>query len=548
MKLFFNLFINILIVHSFLFSQDYPESHIPAAHDITHSSGSICHGYAMGRAMGKTSGDAFCDPVTTYNNQIDQNYFTLIDDPTLNGIQAGDIIGWGAYGSMHSAYVVSVPNPLYNIGNIRVDQIPYPGGSEETNILLSDVMEIHGNPIGYYEGNRGLTIRFTFRNSFESGYLEYKNVTKPNWLTVNHAESKLLANGSTQEIKAIDNQEYPSGYMQRYRNWIRDKWDVGAQNPISEVVDVSRTFTANFSTEFNVEFRNDFGGSGGGQIKIDGITRTAPYVAKVLQSNPEVTAEALNGQNINGIIYNFDHWQDGITTNPRLFTVNDHAIFTAYYKAELHVQIDGPLYLEPYEVDVFTANPGGGSGTYIDYIWWKRNDSELFGMEGGIIPFAPPPGQWVRMSMWDGQQSVETGAPYDFSLKCQVTDSEYHTAIDVHSVYVLGGPADQDHIISNALISSVPSNYLLEANYPNPFNPSTNITFGLPRDEFVEMNVFSLTGQKVRTLFNGFLEKGYHTVTWNGVNENGSPVSAGIYIYELKTGDKRLVKKMFLMK
>jgi len=125
----------------------------------------------MGQAMGKTTGDAFRDPAHTYNNQIDPTYFTFVSDPNLSEILPGDIVSWG---SSHSAYVVYVPNPLKNIGNIRVDPVPNPGGQEQKNILLSSFMNIHGNPSGYYLGNHGLKIRFTFRNSFENGILNYK--------------------------------------------------------------------------------------------------------------------------------------------------------------------------------------------------------------------------------------------------------------------------------------------------------------------------------------------------------------------------------------
>jgi len=128
MKLVTKIFIFFFILNAFLYAQDYEESHIPATHN--HST-SICHGYAMSRAFGKTTGDAFCDPAHTWNNQIDPNHFTLIEDPTLNGIQPGDIVSWG---SDHSAYVVYVPYPLYSIGNIRVDQVPHEGWEEEKNV------------------------------------------------------------------------------------------------------------------------------------------------------------------------------------------------------------------------------------------------------------------------------------------------------------------------------------------------------------------------------------------------------------------------------
>ena len=86
------------------------------------------------------------------------------------------------------------------------------------------------------------------------------------------------------------------------------------------------------------------------------------------------------------------------------------------------------------------------------------------------------------------------------------------------------------------------------ANYPNPFNPITKITFSIPQGRNVQINVYSITGEKVATLVDGFLEKGFHSVEWNSLNQYGNKVSSGIYIYELIAGDLRLVKKMLLAK
>ncbi len=102
-------------------------------------------------------------------------------------------------------------------------------------------------------------------------------------------------------------------------------------------------------------------------------------------------------------------------------------------------------------------------------------------------------------------------------------------------------------IISSA-VNILPKELELCANFPNPFNPETHIRFGLPEDAPVELNIYSVTGQKVVTLVNNNLGKGYHTLVWNGQGRNGNSVASGVYIYELLADGKRLVNKMFLMK
>jgi hypothetical protein len=112
--------------------------------------------------------------------------------------------------------------------------------------------------------------------------------------------------------------------------------------------------------------------------------------------------------------------------------------------------------------------------------------------------------------------------------------------------YVWVMPTDKD--IVNFSVTLTPANFELFQNYPNPFNPTTTINYALPRDGNVTISIYSVNGEKVKSVLNQFMEKGFHTVEWNGTNQNGSPVSTGIYIYELIAGDQRLAKKMFLAK
>lgn len=94
----------------------------------------------------------------------------------------------------------------------------------------------------------------------------------------------------------------------------------------------------------------------------------------------------------------------------------------------------------------------------------------------------------------------------------------------------------------------MPVNYQLSQNYPNPFNPVTEIRFAIPKSQNIELVVYDLRGQKVKTLINTNVNAGYHTVQWNGTNDNGSSVASGVYLYTLKTNKINKVKKMVLMK
>ncbi len=94
------------------------------------------------------------------------------------------------------------------------------------------------------------------------------------------------------------------------------------------------------------------------------------------------------------------------------------------------------------------------------------------------------------------------------------------------------------------------NNFGLMQNYPNPFNPETSISFSVQEGCEVELDIFNIRGQKVKTLFNGYAagDSEYpHTVKWDGTNEAGTVVESGIYFYRLKSDKNIQTRKMILM-
>ena len=86
------------------------------------------------------------------------------------------------------------------------------------------------------------------------------------------------------------------------------------------------------------------------------------------------------------------------------------------------------------------------------------------------------------------------------------------------------------------------------SNYPNPFNPSTSIKFNIESPQEVTLEVFNIRGQLVKTLVNDDLAEGYHTIKWNGNDNNDNRVSSGLYMYKLSTEKKSQTNKMLLLK
>lgn len=94
-----------------------------------------------------------------------------------------------------------------------------------------------------------------------------------------------------------------------------------------------------------------------------------------------------------------------------------------------------------------------------------------------------------------------------------------------------------------------PTQYALNQNYPNPFNPSTTISYQLPDDNTqVRLVIYSFTGQVVKTLIEGTQDAGAYSVTWDGRNDRGMPVSSGVYLYRISTDKFAQVKKLMMMR
>ncbi len=96
--------------------------------------------------------------------------------------------------------------------------------------------------------------------------------------------------------------------------------------------------------------------------------------------------------------------------------------------------------------------------------------------------------------------------------------------------------------------ASSPSSFALNQNYPNPFNPSTNISFNLQKEDIVQLNIYNIIGEKIRTLVNSELSSGKYNFVWNGKNDFGSSVASGTYIYHLKAGQISESKQMLLIR
>jgi len=141
--------------------------------------------------------------------------------------------------------------------------------------------------------------------------------------------------------------------------------------------------------------------------------------------------------------------------------------------------------------------------------------------------------QYLDTDVQDGITYYYVVTAYDFSGN----QGEFSTEVPVQ-VTAIGETND----------TNIPGTFVLDQNYPNPFNPSTRIRFGLPRQAEIQVVIYNILGEPIRTIAQGKFSAGYHEINWDGRDNQGRTVSAGIYIYRLEGDDVHIAKKMILMK
>ena len=103
-----------------------------------------------------------------------------------------------------------------------------------------------------------------------------------------------------------------------------------------------------------------------------------------------------------------------------------------------------------------------------------------------------------------------------------------------------------DPVVLNTAEQPIESS--ISAAYPNPFNPTTTLRFDLPEVSDVNVVIYNMLGQKVRTLNMNSISAGSHSIKWNATNDLGDPVGAGVYLYKLQAQDFIKPRKMILLK
>ena len=143
-----------------------------------------------------------------------------------------------------------------------------------------------------------------------------------------------------------------------------------------------------------------------------------------------------------------------------------------------------------------------------------------------------------------GKVTDESGEPVPEATVMFISQTDTtSTLTDTSGMYLVRLSPESTHVCEN----TSPDIFLLHQNYPNPFNPGTVIQYELKRSAHVKLDIYNISGQVVRCLRDNLEGPGIHSVQWDGRDNDGKGVSAGVYLYRLQAGGFSQTKKMVLV-
>ena len=164
-------------------------------------------------------------------------------------------------------------------------------------------------------------------------------------------------------------------------------------------------------------------------------------------------------------------------------------------------------------------------------------------------------GELDAFSSWSGQilptsidlmmaQRLPTDSNYNFKgVMDDIRIYNYALSVaEIQNIY------NEQVSVQNSFSNPIPNEYQLEQNFPNPFNAKTTIRYQLKKAAHVNVEIYDILGQKVRTLIDQNQPAGYYTILWDGANEQGQTLASGIYIFRLKSHSFTKSRKLVIVK
>lgn len=236
-----------------------------------------------------------------------------------------------------------------------------------------------------------------------------------------------------------------------------------------------------------------------------------------------------DGDNWKSRMYYLDTIQFKITggtfsnaiTYSHMFTPEEQ--LAGYYIYSLMTDLNGDNY-----TDFYILSYTGNSSAY-------RQGFKIFSMVDGSTIF-----ERKDNNTWYSEPTI-SDLDNDGVLDCSFYSYTFpYNGTYKYEVYSTGVTTDMKE--------TSPRGFVLNQNFPNPFNPSTVIRFTLQKSQQVSVEIYNVEGRLIRTLVQENLPEGSHEISWDGKDERGFNLPSGIYFYSLRGSGHQLTKKMVLLK
>jgi hypothetical protein len=299
------------------------------------------------------------------------------------------------------------------------------------------------------------------------------------------------------------------------------------------------TYEAQMKRLCNATFQTNV--VGGTTLTVVGNSVSSPATTQIVEGNTvSVTAPSYVLNNSDYLDYYFSNWDGTYTTKTKTFTINNHETHTANYtrKANVvncfawdftNVAVGNDIQL------TWNEHPNTNVTQY--RIWRKeKNGTEMYiaTVNRGTTSYTDNSFQYASASDPDKNTLF-----YSVSVYCTLDGGTWNEG-GAKTVTAVGDILQKEAEKISA--KAVPSEYELE-NYPNPFNPTTTISYQLPEAGMVTLKVYDMLGKEVATLVNEVKQAGYYSATFDA-----SKIASGIYISTIQTNKFTQSKKMLLVK
>ncbi len=305
---------------------------------------------------------------------------------------------------------------------------------------------------------------------------------------------------------------------------------------------ISIKLTVTYDLLLSVSFQNEFISVGnGGNITVRGTQYNSPANGFQVTEGDTISGTAQD-QTLTAIDYAFYGWYNGQTfitaDRSHQFTPSDNTTYTAKFHGTPSVNSMNVTFNYQSTGNNPTIYWTDNENSHVSYVIYR---SVLNGFTWS--PWAIKAYINKNVQTYTDNTYIISGSASNYQLRLDAGYSiENTTSIAHYCMFGADSRWQEKPNFGNNQLASI-TEYKLYNNFPNPFNPSTEIYYQIPYNGNVKLKVYNMMGQEVMTLVNGFKEKGMYSATFNAGN-----LASGLYIYKLEAGNYSQVKKMLLTK